>query len=81
MVHVQVLLEFQYTEPNGKDQGINVRKKAQTLIALLKDREKIREAREKAAANRNKSVSLVEPTLVEELKRGEGLGDEALRHG
>jgi hypothetical protein len=41
-------------EASGKDQGINVRKKAQSLVALLSDKEKIREVRAKAAANRDK---------------------------
>lgn len=49
-------MDFQYLEPGGKDQGINVRKKAQTLVGLLNDKEKIREARGKAASNRDKYV-------------------------
>lgn len=55
---VQALLDFQYVEPNGKDQGINVRKKAESLLALLNDRGKIRELRQKSAANRDKYVVL-----------------------
>ncbi|KAJ7516592.1 hypothetical protein O6H91_22G064300 [Diphasiastrum complanatum] len=51
---VQTLVDFQYVEPNGKDQGVNVRKKAQTLVGLVNDKEKIREVRQKAAANRDK---------------------------
>ena len=51
---LQNLLDFQYIEPNGKDQGINVRKKAQSLVALINDKGKIREVRHKAAANRDK---------------------------
>ncbi|XP_024357809.1 uncharacterized protein [Physcomitrium patens] len=51
---IQTLCEFQYLEQSGKDQGINVRKKAQTLVALIKDKDKIREVRSKAAANRDK---------------------------
>jgi epsin len=50
----QALLDFQYMEPNGKDQGLNVQKKARSLLALINDRGKIRELREKAAANRDK---------------------------
>lgn len=34
--------------------GINVRKKAQTVLALLHDKDKIREVRDKAVANRDK---------------------------
>jgi epsin len=41
-------------EPNGKDQGLNVQKKARSLLALINDRGKIRELREKAAAHRDK---------------------------
>jgi len=51
---VQTLCDFQYLEASGKDQGINVRKKAQTLVALIKDKDRIREVRNKAAANRDK---------------------------
>lgn len=34
--------------------GINVRKKTETIVALLNDRDKIQEVRSKAAANREK---------------------------
>ncbi|XP_002961559.2 clathrin interactor EPSIN 1 [Selaginella moellendorffii] len=51
---IQGLVDFQYVEPNGKDQGVNVRKKAQSLVSLLNDKEKIREVRQKASANRDK---------------------------
>ena len=34
--------------------GINVRKKAETIVALLNDKDKIQEVRNKAAANREK---------------------------
>ncbi|KAJ0964717.1 hypothetical protein J5N97_025855 [Dioscorea zingiberensis] len=48
---------FEYVEPNGKDVGINVRKKVETILALLDDREKIQAARDKASANRENSAS------------------------
>eukprot|EP00850_Spirogloea_muscicola_P009773 SM000055S18307 [mRNA] locus=s55:637648:641843:- [translate_table: standard] len=51
---IKGLVNFQYVEPNGKDQGMNVRKKAQTILALLQDTEKIREVRAKASANKDK---------------------------
>lgn len=54
LFRVQTLCDFQYLEASGKDQGINVRKKAQTLVALIKDKDRIREVRSKAAANRDK---------------------------
>ncbi|XP_031488229.1 clathrin interactor EPSIN 1 isoform X2 [Nymphaea colorata] len=50
--------EFEYVEPNGKDVGINVRKKAQTVLDLLHNKDKIREVREKASANKEKYIGL-----------------------
>ncbi|GER38824.1 clathrin interactor EPSIN 1 [Striga asiatica] len=44
--------------PSGKDVGINVRKKAETIVALLNNKDKIQEVRNKAAANREKYVGL-----------------------
>ncbi|XP_015691392.1 clathrin interactor EPSIN 1-like isoform X2 [Oryza brachyantha] len=52
------LTRFEYLEPNGKDVGLNVRKKAETVLALLDDREKLQEVREKAAATRDKYFGL-----------------------
>lgn len=45
---------FHYVEPKGKDMGINVRKKAETLLALINDSGRIKRVRERAAATRNK---------------------------
>lgn len=36
--------------------GINVRKKAESIVTLLNNKEKITEIRDKAIANRNKLV-------------------------
>ncbi|KAL0287931.1 UNVERIFIED_CONTAM: Clathrin interactor EPSIN 2 [Sesamum calycinum] len=48
-------LENKATESNcGKDQGNNVRKKSQSLVVLVSNRERIQEVRQKAAANRDK---------------------------
>jgi epsin len=52
--HVKSLSSFEYVEPSGKDMGINVRKKAETIVALLNNKDKIQEVRNKAAANRDK---------------------------
>ncbi|XP_076958887.1 clathrin interactor EPSIN 1-like isoform X1 [Bidens hawaiensis] len=49
---------FEYVEPNGKDSGINVRKKVENIVSLLNDKEKIQATRNKAAANREKYVGL-----------------------
>ena len=50
----QTLSDFQYIDSSGKDQGNNVRKKSQSIVALVNDKERIQEVREKAAANRDK---------------------------
>ncbi|KAH6783840.1 ENTH/VHS family protein [Perilla frutescens var. hirtella] len=55
---ISSLASFEYVEPNGKDVGINVRKKAETIVALLNNKEKMQEVRNKAAANRDKYVGL-----------------------
>ncbi|XVE97632.1 hypothetical protein REPUB_Repub03eG0035600 [Reevesia pubescens] len=55
---ISSLTSFEYVEPSGKDMGINVRKKAETIVGLLNNKEKIQEARNKAAENRDKYVGL-----------------------
>ncbi|XP_023748752.1 clathrin interactor EPSIN 2 [Lactuca sativa] len=51
---ITTLSEFQYIDHTGRDQGNNVRKKSQSLVALVNDKEKLQEVREKAAANWDK---------------------------
>ncbi|XP_047342027.1 clathrin interactor EPSIN 1 [Impatiens glandulifera] len=55
---ISSLSSFEYVEPSGKDMGINVRKKAENIVALLNDKDKIQEVRNKAASNRDKYVGL-----------------------
>ncbi|XP_055834405.1 clathrin interactor EPSIN 1-like isoform X2 [Solanum dulcamara] len=55
---ISSLTSFEYVEPNGKDMGINVRKKAENIVALLNNKEKIQEVRDKASANRDKYFGL-----------------------
>uniref|UniRef100_A0A803LBG8 ENTH domain-containing protein n=1 Tax=Chenopodium quinoa TaxID=63459 RepID=A0A803LBG8_CHEQI len=55
---ISSLASFEYVEPNGKDVGINVRKKAENIVALLNNKDKIEAARKKAASNREKYVGL-----------------------
>ncbi|XP_057788377.1 clathrin interactor EPSIN 1-like [Salvia miltiorrhiza] len=50
---ISSLASFEYVEPSGKDVGINVRKKAEAIVALLNNKEKMKEVRNKAAANRD----------------------------
>ncbi|CAH8356907.1 unnamed protein product [Eruca vesicaria subsp. sativa] len=51
---ISTLSSFQYIDSGGRDQGSNVRKKSQSLVALVNDKERIAEVREKAATNRDK---------------------------
>ncbi|CAN8286698.1 unnamed protein product [Cochlearia groenlandica] len=51
---ISTLSSFQYIDSGGRDQGSNVRKKSQSLVALVNDKERIAEVRQKAAANRDK---------------------------
>ncbi|XP_042010142.1 clathrin interactor EPSIN 2-like isoform X1 [Salvia splendens] len=51
---ISTLSDFQYIDSSGKDQGNNVRKKSQSIVALVNDKERIQEVRQKAAANRDK---------------------------
>lgn len=52
------LTRFKFVEPNGKDVGLNVRKKAETVLAIVDDRLKLQQVREKAAATRDKYLGL-----------------------
>ncbi|KAL2571248.1 hypothetical protein AAZV13_18G240400 [Glycine max] len=51
---ISTLSDFQYIDSSGRDQGNNVRKKSQSLVILVNDKERIIEVRQKAAANRDK---------------------------
>ncbi|XP_062184749.1 clathrin interactor EPSIN 1-like [Phragmites australis] len=55
---ISVLSSFEYVEPNGKDAGINVRKKVETILGILNDKERIKAVRDKASSNRDKYVGL-----------------------
>ncbi|KAI1827843.1 hypothetical protein F4861DRAFT_291642 [Xylaria intraflava] len=51
---LKMLRQFHYIDPNGKDQGINVRNRAKELAELLGDVERIRAERKKARINKAK---------------------------
>lgn len=51
---IQMLKSFHYIDSKGRDQGINVRNRSKTLIALLNDDALIRLERKKARANAKK---------------------------
>eukprot|EP00116_Pleurobrachia_bachei_P012059 sb/3472321/ len=48
------LENYQFTDENGKDQGINVRQRVGELIQFLQDDNAIRDERKKARKNRDK---------------------------
>jgi epsin len=41
-------------EPNGKDCGINTRKKVETILSIINDKERIKAVRDKATSNHDK---------------------------
>ncbi|KAG1359762.1 clathrin interactor EPSIN 2 [Cocos nucifera] len=51
---ILTLSNFQYIDSGGRDQGNNVRRKSQSLVALVNDKERIQEVRQKALDNRDK---------------------------
>ncbi|KAI5055745.1 hypothetical protein GOP47_0029266 [Adiantum capillus-veneris] len=69
--------DFEYIEPpppHEKDQGLNVRKKAEMLVALLHDKNRVAELRHKAAANRHKYYGIASSSLSSCFsQQGEGL--------
>ncbi|OEL35065.1 Clathrin interactor EPSIN 2, partial [Dichanthelium oligosanthes] len=50
----KALADFQYIDSSGRDQGSNVRRKSQSLVSLVNDKERIQEVRQKALATRDK---------------------------
>ncbi|MED6130888.1 hypothetical protein PIB30_004748 [Stylosanthes scabra] len=51
---ISTLSDFQYIDSSGRDQGNNVRRKSQSLVNLVNDKERVIEVRQKAAANKEK---------------------------
>lgn len=51
---ISAISEFEYVEPTGKDVGINIRIKVETILALLNDKEKIQAIRDKRVAPQDK---------------------------
>ncbi|KAG2662388.1 hypothetical protein PVAP13_1KG535000 [Panicum virgatum] len=46
--------QISYIDSSGRDQGSNVRRKSQSLVSLVNDKERIQEVRQKALATRDK---------------------------
>ncbi|KAJ3234041.1 Epsin-3, clathrin recruitment and traffic between the Golgi and endosome [Chytriomyces hyalinus] len=51
---LKALRNYKYSDEKGKDQGINIRNRANEIVILLGDNEKIKEERKKARENRSK---------------------------
>ncbi|KAL3500645.1 hypothetical protein ACH5RR_039738 [Cinchona calisaya] len=79
------LASFDYVEPSSKDVGVNVRKKAETIVALLNNKDKLQEVRNKAVGNRHKNVfahfvalmtlySIVVPDMNDSFQSGDHYG-------
>ncbi|GAW11590.1 hypothetical protein ANO14919_009370 [Xylariales sp. No.14919] len=60
---LKMLRQFHYIDPNGKDQGINVRNRAKELAELLGDVERIRAERKKARTNKAKYTGVEGGTM------------------
>ncbi|ODQ66069.1 ENTH-domain-containing protein [Nadsonia fulvescens var. elongata DSM 6958] len=73
---IEMLKHFHYIDLNGKDQGINVRNRAKTLIELLNDVQAIRSERKKAKANKSKYGGVSNTAM----KLG-GVGNSSLTSG
>lgn len=54
-IHViKPLIEYRFTDKDGKDQGVNVREKAKIVMLLIQDEEKRKEEREFAMKTKDK---------------------------
>ncbi|CAB1350251.1 unnamed protein product, partial [Coregonus sp. 'balchen'] len=42
---IQTLRDFQFTDRDGRDQGVNVREKAKQMVALMRDEERLKQER------------------------------------
>ncbi|KAL5990609.1 hypothetical protein ACLOJK_011512 [Asimina triloba] len=51
---ISILSNFQYVDSSGRDQGCNIRKKSQFLVALVNDKERIQEIRQKVLNSKDK---------------------------
>ncbi|XP_077051359.1 uncharacterized protein epn1b isoform X2 [Siphateles boraxobius] len=51
---IKILVEYRFTDKDGKDQGVNVREKAKIVMVLIEDEEKRKEERESAMKTKDK---------------------------
>lgn len=75
---IEMLKNFHYINSEGKDQGINVRNRANELTLLLNDVNKIRAARKNARANKAKYSGIGSGSSG---SRSGGFGDSGKKYG
>lgn len=51
---IKILVEYRFTDKDGKDQGVNVREKAKIVMVLIEDEEKRKEERDSAMKTKDK---------------------------
>ncbi|CAM9003287.1 unnamed protein product [Rhodiola kirilowii] len=86
---ISTLSEFQYVDSSGRDQGSNVRRKSQSLVLLVNDKDRIQEIRQKASGYREKfgkpgghlSPGGYCDSYNEEKRNGNGKDDRYGRYG
>ena len=78
MYQLRSLCDFHAPPEGGQDSGLNVREKSRAICELLDDRERLKEEREKARANRGKyggvssekmQVRWLPPSISADLRR------------
>ncbi|KAK4462972.1 Epsin-3 [Cladorrhinum samala] len=78
---LKMLRQFHYIDPNGKDQGVNVRHRAKELAELLGDVERIRAERKKARAVKGKFVGMQGGSGMGSSSRFGGFGSNSDSYG
>ncbi|KAL0993550.1 hypothetical protein UPYG_G00109570 [Umbra pygmaea] len=66
---IQTLKDFQFTDRDGRDQGVNVREKAKQLVALMRDEEKLKQERSMALKTKERMAGAA---------AGSGMGSSSL---
>ncbi|KAK7124504.1 hypothetical protein R3I94_018768 [Phoxinus phoxinus] len=51
---IKILVEYRFTDKDGKDQGVNVREKAKIVMVLIEDEDKRKEERDSAMKTKDK---------------------------
>ncbi|XP_036795372.1 epsin-3 isoform X2 [Oncorhynchus mykiss] len=66
---IQTLRDFQFTDRDGRDQGVNVREKAKQLVALMRDEERLKQERTLALKTKERMAGAA---------AGSGMGSSSL---